>query len=348
MSKVIIRADGSKDIGMGHLNRCALIANYLQLTKNIGSVIVTINNPEAKSFIEKKLNKTEIFYIDDLSEHSGLSEIKDIVNTENISIIILDLLEHNLTNYYLNILKKNQLPIAAISDDSEYREIDVDLILNGNPNQEQFNYSRCMGKYLTGPSYFIMDPAYANSIIHKKNKGTRVLVTLGGSDHNNLIFKVLPVLIDSSIISEVIIITSQSTGYLYKLKNILNTLNGNIKLYSDVESLVTYWGICDVALTAGGNSLFERIASGIPGATICQLTRQMEIADKFEKIGVNKNIGFGPDLSNLDIKKVVNEFMNDKLEHASQIKKCRETVSGNGLRYFVDELCVLMGKNNGF
>ncbi len=343
MSKVLIRADGSKDIGMGHLNRCALIANYFLLSKNIESIIVTKNNPEAKIFIENKLNKTEICYIDDLSEHSGLSEIKDIVNTKNISIIILDLLEHNLTNYYLDILKNNQLPIAAITDDSEYREIDVNLILNANPNQEQFNYSKCMGKYLIGPSYFIMDSTYADNIIHKKDKGIRVLVTLGGSDHNNLIFKVLPVLIDSSIISEVIIITSQSTGYLDELKNLLMTLDENIKLYYDVESLVKYWGICDVALTAGGNTLFERIASGIPGATICQLTRQMEIADKFEQIGVNKNIGFGPELSNVDIKKVVYEFINDKFEHASQIKKCREIVLGNGLKYFVEELCVLIG-----
>ena len=60
-----------------------------------------------------------------------------------------------------------------------------------------------------------------------------------------------------------------------------------IEIHLDVESLFFYWQTCGLAITAGGNTLFERIASGIPGATICQLQRQMEIANSFENFKVN-------------------------------------------------------------
>ena len=40
-----------------------------------------------------------------------------------------------------------------------------------------------------------------------------------------------------------------------------------------------------------GNTLFERITSGTPGATLCQLERQNQIAYNFEEIGCNINLG---------------------------------------------------------
>ena len=30
MNQILIRADGAKNLGMGHLNRCYLLAHYLQ------------------------------------------------------------------------------------------------------------------------------------------------------------------------------------------------------------------------------------------------------------------------------------------------------------------------------
>lgn len=346
MKKILIRADGSKDIGMGHINRCCLVANYLFEECGIESVMIIRNNDAVKSFLSNKFNASIVHYIpQSFSITDEQACIRQYINSEYIALILLDLLEVNLSKEYLIRLYENKIPIAAISDDSEYREIDVDVILNGNPNQLKFDYSSAKGKYLIGPEFFIMDAAYAEKIKTHRILSSSVLLTLGGCDHNNLIFGVLNALIDSPSVNEIVIITSMSTGYYDDLVNWVEHKNKNkkIKLFHDVESLEPYWDKCDIAITAGGNTLFERIASGLPGATICQLPRQIEIANKFQEIGVNLNLGYGPDIGGDDLKCLINDFIANKGEHTKQRNTCRKIINGNGIKYFIKELSNLIG-----
>ena len=345
MKKIfLIRADGSKDIGMGHLARCCLIANYLFIKKKIQSIIVIRNNIAAKNFISNKCKTAIIHYIDNNSScDDELACIGDLVYNEKISLILLDLLETNLTNEYISGLYENKISVAAITDDSERRVIDVDLILNGNPNQAEFDYSEEKGKYLLGAPYFIMDSSYAENRIRNNTSGNCILLTLGGSDQNNLIFGILSVLVNIADVSEIIVLTSKSTGYLDELSRFVNDQSKKIKLYNDVPSLQPYWGECNLAITAGGNTLFERIASGVAGASICQLPRQMEIADKFEEMDVNKNIGYGPEIESCILMKSISDFIADNPNHIKQQKKCRKITKGNGIVLFSNELSKLVG-----
>ena len=64
MKKILIRADGSKDIGMGHLSRCCLIANYFFDVKNIESVIIAYRNNAAENFLTLKNKAAKIHYLD--------------------------------------------------------------------------------------------------------------------------------------------------------------------------------------------------------------------------------------------------------------------------------------------
>ena len=72
----------------------------------------------------------------------------------------------------------------------------------------------------------------------------------------------------------------------------------------------------------------------------------MEIADKFEKMGVNKNIGYGPEIESCILLKSISDFIVDNPNHLKQQKKCRETIKGNGIILFSNELFKLVGENN--
>jgi len=333
MRNVIFRADGAKKVGMGHLNRCLLIANYLKKHHNISSIFLTEDDAASRIFLSNKTYGIDLFYLN--SNYTLEDELKTIATFKKdrcATLLIVDLLKVELENEYLNDLHDLGIKICVLSDDSNYHEFLSDMVINGNPNQIGSNYPDVGTTYLIGPQFFIMDARYSGVVVKKKNINS-VLVSLGGSDHNDIVFSILDSLLKVSSIQEIIVISSKSTGYIDELKQFIANNSKKITLYLDVESLVNYWKDCSLAITAGGNTLFERIASGTPGATICQLPRQMEIADAFEKLEVNVNLGYGPDLTTSALNSAVSNFFQNSQNHARQKELSSKIINGEGLKY---------------
>ena len=327
---------------MGHLNRAVVLAHYLKKTRDIDIVLITKENESASRFLfSREINS---FFIDsDLSMVEEIEKLRFLSQTLPLpSLVLLDVLDFDLQPAYIEALRTFEAPLAAITDDSDMRIIDADLIINGNPYQLDYDYSNCRGKYLVGPKYFIMDEGYANvEKIQYEGRLKKIFISVGGSDHNNILFNIIDALENIGGF-ELRIVSSNSTGYLCRLKNTLNSISTKSELLVDIPSLVNSWSGCDIAITAGGNTLFERIAVGIPGCTICQLERQNEIASRFENIGVNINLGLGTILDKYQLENELLRFLLNKKNHKMQCCLTGNTIDGNGLARVADELCSLI------
>lgn len=338
----LIRADGSKAIGMGHIKRAGIIADMLKEQFGIRSKLIMKEDEAAKNFANRKDLET-IVIPQDANHKEEIESLDKIVEKERPSLFVLDVLENDTDDFYMSSLRKFNLPIAAVTDDSKRRIIDADIVLNGNPCQIGQDYSDQKGEYLVGPMYFLMESSYADTKVKEPVQDIkRVLLTFGGSDHNNLLFRILDVFKRLRPDLSFLIISSEATGYLSKLKEHIDQLDIDTELLIDVESLLPFWGQCDLAITAGGNTLFERIATRLPGATLCQLPRQTEIADRFESLGVNVNLGFGPEVSDEVLYKRLRDFLDDRQNHRSQYSRAPEVTDGGGLIRFGKKIKTLL------
>ena len=63
MNHVLIRADGSKDIGMGHINRCYLFATYLENIYNLKIILLTKQDISTRRFLSNKKQLLETIYL---------------------------------------------------------------------------------------------------------------------------------------------------------------------------------------------------------------------------------------------------------------------------------------------
>ncbi len=213
LNYVIIRADGSKEIGMGHLNRCYILANYLHNQFKINAVLMTRDNISTRLFLSNKKNTIEIVYFDEgYSFKKEMHCVQHLINKNNAKLIILDLLEVESDLNYLNTIKACNLPLCVITDDSNYHPFPVNLIINGNPAQNHEDYVGLPGKYLIGPKYFITDSQGLRSTIENQNSAS-ILVTVGGSDHNNILFKIINALINIEYVDKVVVVTSHAAQY---------------------------------------------------------------------------------------------------------------------------------------
>ena len=346
MKTILYRADGSKDIGMGHLNRSSLVCQEFISNSNKTNLLM---KQDSKGFLfinNKEISITELPTFKSMSEEIEFLSAQ-IKNTKT-DILFLDILNHDEYNELLGICNKNNIITIVITDESEKMDnINADIVLNGNPNQLEYNYDNYSAKYLVGPSYFIMDNDYSIIENNQPNGEIRnILVTLGGSDHNNLLFDVLKVIDSIYENINIIIITTKASGYINRLKKLLNSLVNTTELYIDVNSISHYWTKCDIAITAGGNTLFERISTRTPGATVCQLERQMEISDCFMKLGVNYNIGMGAELSQNEMENNFRVFFGDLELHKQQYLNAKNVISGDGIKLMMEELHKIPISNN--
>ena len=332
-----------KKIGMGHINRCYLLAAYLTNSYNLKIILLTKEDISTRRFLSNKKQLIETIYLSpEYSYEQEINLIDSLININKVKLLLLDLLDVENGFSYLDLLVRINIPICVISDDSYYHEFPVNLVINGNPNQLEDNYIKFKDNYLIGPKYFIMDKSYS-TIQRKYNNKSNVLVSLGVTDHNDIIFVVLKSLIKSNYVEKIIVISSKSSGYSSKLENlVIENKDTEIEIHLDVESLLFYWQTCGLAITAGGNTLFERIASGIPGATVCQLQRQMEIANSFENLKVNVNLGFGPTLSEKELSLSIDNFLKNVKSHLMQRKYSSKIVPGNGLELCAKEIVKLI------
>jgi spore coat polysaccharide biosynthesis predicted glycosyltransferase SpsG len=328
---IYIRADGSKDIGMGHLNRAAILSDYLQTTCDSEVLLIINNDYKATQYLSNKnVQFTTLKAIDSVDEE--LESIDNVFDDLGVpGVLILDILERDINSQYINGLKKYGMPIVAITDDSDKRLIDVDLVLNGNPNQNKHSYDFDSGVYLKGAKYFIMDKGYSKLITEPFNPViSRIFVSVGGSDHNNILFRILETL-DRIGQFKIRVVTSESTGYLRELHSSVGNLKNPVELLVDVPNLIESFKGCQVAITAGGNTLFERIASGLAGCTLCQLKRQNEIAESFATQGVNVNLGLDKDITEVELFSSLTKFIYDSSAQREQVLKSRSVVDGSGL-----------------
>jgi len=335
---ILFRTSGSKNIGLGHVRRCVTISNFMAEKFNTNCYFLIDDCPEIKPFISSISNEC-LFLIDHkANRESDLAKIDSIIRTCDINFVILDLLDLYLESSFVDGL--HQLPVitAAIIDDSFYRLLDLDLVLNGNPNQLKFTYpEEYSSKYLLGPEFFIMDEAYTYLSDCYRDSG-KCFVSLGGSDHHDLLFDLLAALEGVDQVKSIRLVSSTTSGYFDSLKEYLIDYQKPVELLWNVNSLSSYWFGCEFAVTAGGNTLFERIAAGIPGATLCQLDRQNEIADCFERMGLNYNLGLGHTLEYNDLTVKLTHFFLSYSNRTAQLATLAKTNYGSGLQRFVDRI----------
>ncbi len=340
--KALLYAEGSKRIGMGHIRRMMLLQDMLRSRYGFHTRFITCRNHSADEFL--KSYGGHVLHIGDLTEKKQkINGICDQISLWRPNVFILDVLDENLY-YCFNLARREKCLSVAIVDYSKPVSISADLVVNGNPALNSM--SRLPGKtsYLLGTNYFIMDPAYAEVKTPRPSGSVNtVLLTLGGSDHNDLIFKIINALEKVNNELEIVVISSNATGYIERLSQFLKSSKLRTKLYVDVPGLERFWEQVDVAVTAGGNTLFERIASRLPGATVCQLGRQMKIADCFHRLDVNFNLGYGPNLSENDLVEKLVQFLGDSEMHNCQYCKSPEVVDGRGIIRIGDRINKMTG-----
>jgi len=185
---------------------------------------------------------------------------------------------------------------------------------------------------LLGPSYAIVDGRFVRSTATNENVG-RVVVTLGLLDPDNVTEIAVAALNDlpaEGFQFSVDVVMSGVSPHLETVSAAIAGFAGQVRLILDAPDMTDVLSGVDLVIGAGGVSLFERAAMGIPSVTISIAKNQDLFVAGAAHAGITVNAGPAAALSGDALAKTIQDLAGDAGRRAAMSQRCKSVIDGQG------------------
>jgi spore coat polysaccharide biosynthesis predicted glycosyltransferase SpsG/CMP-N-acetylneuraminic acid synthetase len=328
LPRVLIRVDGSREKGMGHVYSALRIARLIQKTHEAEIIfLMGAQNSEGALKVSRDGFTVEVFPEEEL----GLC--MECIRRFSPNVIVNDLMF--ISDSYMEKLKELDVAIVNVVDslsDIELSKNYADVVINFLDEENNLP----QGKYFAGPEYTVIDPVKrfrgkaenaSPKLLHEqREQGFSVLITLGGSDPTGLTLITAQALERLDLKVYITIVVGIAYAYHKDLEDFLEQATKPFTLKKDVVNLPELIMESDLIICSGGRTVYELAALGIPGITICQNERELKRMETFKKHETIINLGLGNGVSTETILETVKALLIDSAR--------RKQMSQNGLALF--------------
>lgn len=341
MRKLFIRVDVNSTIATGHLMRCLAIAEASK-RMNVECVFILADD-EATSILENKGYKYIVLHSKWDDMNSEVELLRDIIIKEKVDKLLID--TYQVTQEYLRYV--TSLTYTIYIDDLNAFIYPVDAIICYANYWKKFNYMENYSRakmngeiefipqlYL-GCRYVPLRSEFKN--LPKKDiteEVSNILIMSGGSDPYDAIWRILDE-ININKFKCVDVICGKFYHGLNKLKNKYRGYN-NIQIHSNVSNLIDYMKKADLAISAGGTTLYELCAVGTPTISFSYVDNQLENVNQFQKEEIMRYIGDYREPQNIKLQEVMELY--EEVEYRKEKSIVMQSlVDGNGAVRIVEQ-----------
>lgn len=261
--RIVIRVDGGKRIGMGHVVRCLALADMLNENAEILFVLQQTDSSvyrqiETQGFQWVSLPETTDYEKD--FEHFSL-----ILSSEDI--VVLD--GYSFKTAYQRSVKKIGCTLICIDDLHAWHQV-ADVVINHSALAQRTDYSaEEYTHFLLGLDYVLLRKEFLQAPQHKRRereKVEHVFVSMGAADIHNVSEKVVHALLGVSNVKQVHVLTGAVNPHLPILNALQQKHPSFLCIYQQLEAneLLELLSSCDLCICPASGIVMEAISVGIP------------------------------------------------------------------------------------
>ncbi len=330
--KIVIRVDAHCEVALGHLNRCiALSSGLIELENSVEFVVY--NDKSAIDLLENlglsfqttqyKINESGIFKYD-----------KSIIKNIDPDILIID--SYYIDDQYIDNMKE-VTPYVIYLDDVG-KNYNVDMVINPSCKANHLDYKSKIR--LLGNQYTILSHTYWNQGFNNElKKVSSVMITMGGVDHYNLSSLVINYLnqIDSTL--KVNIIIGPYYDNKAKIMKSIEQSNLNVEIFEGLTNIYPVICMSDIAISAGGTSVYELAATSTPMIGISLWENQKNNIDCLSSNNAILPLYYSTKKEfNSELYDSMKELINNSMLRISMAKSSRNYIDGQGVRRIALEI----------
>lgn len=333
LGTLLVRADGSVAMGTGHVMRCLGLS---QAWRDSGGHSIFAMAEDTPS-LQQRL-RDEGIEAEHLAVRAGTAE--DAEQTRSLAVrtnadwIVVD--GYQFGSSYQSLIKSAGFKVLFMDDYVHAEPYSADLVLNQNFQASPSLYAKRAPstQLLLGPRYAMLRREFRpwrNWQRETPPMGRKILVTMGGSDPDNMtatVIEAIQNLSDRSL--EATILVGGSNPHLRSVGELIRGKNFPIRLVIDACNVSEWMMWADVAVAGAGTTFWEMCFLGLPGLLLVLAPNQEKIAETAERMGIAWILDKQRQVSASTIAEKLNELLNSENARKTQSANGRKLVDGRG------------------
>jgi UDP-2,4-diacetamido-2,4,6-trideoxy-beta-L-altropyranose hydrolase len=323
---LLIAADCGTQIGTGHVMRCLAIA---QSWKRYGGK-ATFFLPDGSPGIEERIRTEGLLFQTFPQADFANFVVKGVISIKP-DVTVLDGYHFGASEQ--SSLSSAGLAVMTVDDCGHAAEYPVRWVLNQNVGAQPETYAkrRTDTRLLLGPEYALLRQEFLPWLGWKRQvpeKASKVLVTIGGSDPNNLSLKILE---SMALLRrpelQVVMVVGGSNPHLQALQSAAERRPVSIRIVQNALDMPALMAWADVAVSAAGGTSYELCYMGLPSLLFVVADNQRGVAEHLSRLSMAVHAGAGHDFAR--------EKFISQLGSLVDSREQRQTISNRG-RALVD------------
>lgn len=254
----------------------------------------------------------------------------------SFDLIILDILDTETG--MVHSLRSRCKRIASF-EDLGFGRNHVDLLIDCNLDPGQADHVADRVKPLFGLDFSILHPDFG--VYHDRERSFppalgNCLITLGGTDPNNLTFKLAKLVLEKK--KEIKLTVLVGPGFTDH-KNLNELRSDRLVVLSSISNMAETLFAHQAVICSGGVTLHEALAVGTPAFVVNQVPHQEDSARSLQSRGAAVNLGLG---DNFDQRKLLESLDAEKETREEMSRAGKMLIDGQGIHRVASELIHIM------
>jgi UDP-2,4-diacetamido-2,4,6-trideoxy-beta-L-altropyranose hydrolase len=331
---LLIRADASLEIGIGHVMRCLALAQAWQEAG--GTVILAA--AELPDPLVPRLSAEAVSLRRVYATGGSPDDARETVAQAHrlkADWVVID--GDRFGSDFLEIVRTAGCRVLLIDDFADRQSFPVDLIVNPNPDDDEEPYRKrgATARLLIGPPYVLLRREFRQAAAKRKirQSGKKILVTFGGSDPENLAPKIAHVLAHCSDLDVTVI---AGPGYI-KGDQLRKLSGSNLKIVFNPANITEVMKDSDQAIIAAGGTLWELLSMGCAVLSYSRNTVQERVVQSLSHRGVVVDMGETRHFDAAKLVVSVKELVDSPMTRDSMTTLGSKLVDGLGTTRVIEE-----------
>lgn len=330
---ILFRCDASPSVGGGHVVRCLALAKRF---KEIGAQLFLVTKIETRQLFP---NLDEIFdNIFFIKIEDNLNEsIRDELGANKFDALIID--DHKSNNVIEEQLQKITSKLIVLSD-NPINKHSCDILIDSNLGRHKVDYEELIPQKcltLLGSEYIILRDEFTKYPATKAEQKS-IVVSVGYTDPASLSEFYLKSLVEIENAHPVDVIIGHAPKALESAYKLAAQANFDLTIHEKPENISVIMSHAFLALGAGGGSVWERCAMGVPSVTIEVASNQKHLLDALNKMGAIIHLGEIENVSQKQMSQFLIGALKDR-KKLNSIAQCARTLcDGKGVDRIVTSI----------